>query len=171
MASLSFSWFNLHRAIAVVTVEPDTYKGWKMKKIVSKIALVAIVCVVFVLSGCSGYNLSNLADRGQTVVTLSQNNYKVVKRVKAEVSSTRVFGIGGMSSNYLRNSAISKMYDEAQLTGSQTIVDIHVVVSKANGVFYTKEIMVATGTVIEFTGPNTTDIKLINEQPVNDTNI
>ena len=76
-----------------------------------------------------------------------------------------------MSSNYLRNSAISKMYDEAQLTGSQTIVDIHVVVSKANGVFYTKEIMVATGTVIEFTGPNTTDIKLINEQPVNDTNI
>ena len=142
-----------------------------MKKIVSKIALVAIVCVVFVLTGCSGYNLSNLADRGQTVVTLSQNNYKVVKRVKAEVSSTRVFGIGGMSSNYLRNSAISKMYDEAQLTGSQTIVDIHVVVSKANGVFYAKEIMVATGTVIEFTGPNTTDIKLINEQPVNDTNI
>lgn len=142
-----------------------------MKKIVSKIALVAIVCVVFVLSGCSGYNLSNLADRGQTVVTLSQNNYKVVKRVKAEVSSTRVFGIGGMSSNYLRNSAISKMYDEAQLTGSQTIVDIHVVVSKANGVFYSKEIMVATGTVIEFTGPNTTDIKLINEQSVNDTNI
>ena len=94
-----------------------------------------------------------------------------MKRVKAEVSSTRVLGIGGMSSNYLRNSAISKMYDEAQLTGSQTIVDIHVVVSKANGVFYSKEIMVATGTVIEFTGPNTTDIKLINEQPVNDTNI
>ena len=138
------------------------FRDTKMKKLTGRIALIAIVCSILALSGCSGYNFSNHADRGQTAVTLSQNNYKVVKRVVGEVSCTRILGFGGISEKYLRNSAISKMYENAQLTGSQTIVDIHVVKSKIFRIFSSTETMIATGTVIEFTGPNTTNIKVLN---------
>ena len=98
-------------------------------------------------------------------MVLSQNNYRVVKRVSGEVSCSKLFGIiGGLSNQYLRNSAISKMYENAELTGSQTIVDIHVVKSKAIRLFTTSEVMIATGTVIEFTGENNSNVGIIIAQ-------
>lgn len=134
-----------------------------MKKLYKRMALLSLLCCAFLLTGCAGFNYSNVSDRAQTGVVLSQDNYRVVKRVKAEVSCHKLFGfIGGLSKDYLKNSAISKMYDEAQLTGSQTIVDIHVVKSKAFHFITVDETMIATGTVIEFTGANTTNVKMVN---------
>ena len=132
-----------------------------MKKTTKKVAFFAMIGCALLLSSCAGFNLSNNNDRAQTGVVLTQDNFQVVKRVSGEVSSHKLFGfIGGLSDSYLKHSAISNMYENAQLTGSQTIVDIHVVKSKALHVISLDERMIATGTVIEFTGPNTTNIKM-----------
>lgn len=126
-----------------------------MKKARLFLTLVAIACCAFMLSSCAGINESQVDDRGQAQVTLSQNNYRVVSRVSGEVSCHRVLGfIGGLSNEYLKHSAISNMYDNAHLQGSQAIIDIHVVKSTKIGLFVTDEVMIATGTVIEFTGPS-----------------
>ena len=79
----------------------------------------------------------------------------VVKRVEGEQTCNKFLGIGGLSDSYLKESAISNMYKNANLTSSQMIVDIHVVKSRAFilGFLYTTSIQKATGTVIEFTGP------------------
>lgn len=133
-----------------------------MKKRNVFFAVIAAAGLSLAMSGCMGYNYSNVNDRNETSVTLSENNYKVVKRVSGEVSCHRILGLfGGMSNEYLRNSAISKMYDNAQLTGSQTIVDIHVVKSQRDCIIYSDNYMKATGTVIEFTGPKTTNVNIV----------
>lgn len=117
--------------------------------------LVLFALCTMMFTSCAGYNYSQTNDRGQATVTLNQNNFRVVKRVSGEVSCHRLFGIiGGLSDEYLKNSAISKMYENAQLTGSQTIIDIHVVKSNSMKIFFTDEYMIATGTIIEFTGAN-----------------
>lgn len=51
------------------------------------------------------------------------------------------------------------MYENANLSGSQTIIDIHVVKSTSLFLIVTDETMIATGTVIEFTGPSNTRAK------------
>ena len=111
---------------------------------------------------------ANNNDFGQTTVApFNQNNFHVVKRVTGESTTRRIFGIGGLRNEYLKNSAITKMYDNANLTGSQTIVDVRVIVSRRTIVapVYVEEIVVAKGTVIEFDGPavdmNPQSVKII----------
>ena len=126
-----------------------------MKKVRLTFTPIAVAFCAIMLSSCAGYNKSQTDDRGQALVTLNQNNYRVVSRVSGEVSCHRILGfIGGLSDQYLKHSAISNMYDNAHLQGSQAIIDIHVVKSTKVGIFVTDEVMIATGTVIEFTGAN-----------------
>jgi hypothetical protein len=51
------------------------------------------------------------------------------------------------------NSAISDMYEKANLTGSQTIINVTTAVSTKHIVWgiYTQRTAVITGTIIEFT--------------------
>ena len=108
-----------------------------------------------IFAGC-GVNRTLTHDFAQTTVApLNQNNFKVVKRVSGESSVTKIFGIGGLSDQYLQNSAVSAMYDNANLTGAQTIVDVKVVKSSKLILFpvYAKHYVKATGTVIEFVAP------------------
>lgn len=123
------------------------------------VVLITLFCTTILLTGCGSSKIAFEKDFGQTTVApLNQNNFHVVKRVRGESSSTVILGfinIGELTNDYLKNSAITKMYDNAQLTGSQTIVDVNVVKSRRFivGIVYVETIVVATGTVIEFDGP------------------
>ncbi|MBR1849951.1 MAG: hypothetical protein IJ789_01105 [Bacteroidales bacterium] len=127
-----------------------------MKQKSTLFIVLAIIVSCFGLAGCTGLKVASNSDFAQTsVAPFNQNNFRVVKRVRGESSVTKIFGLGGMGNKYLKNSAITDMYDNANLTGSQTIVDVRVIRSTRAilGPVYTESMVVATGTVIEFTGP------------------
>lgn len=88
-----------------------------------------------------------------TEVRLLENNFKVVGLAKGEWSANYVLGIGGFSQKSLMNSAISDMYEKANLTGSQTIINVTTAVSVKQIVWgiYLQRTAVVTGTIIEFT--------------------
>ena len=120
-----------------------------MKKI---FGILAIVAATLSLTGC-GVSMMTSENYNQTKVVLSENNFKVVGIAKGEWSATYVFGIGGFSSNSLMNNAISDMYEKANLTGSQTIINVTTAVSVKQIVWgiYLQRTAVVTGTIIEFT--------------------
>lgn len=116
-----------------------------------KALFVAVFAMLLVTScGLSG-NLTTNCNLNQTNVVLSQNNFQVLHSVKSEVSSTYVFGIGGISKKALKANAVAELTKKASLAGSQALVNVTV---KQSGftVFglYTKVIYTAEGTVIEF---------------------
>lgn len=125
-----------------------------MKKL---FGLFVIASFILTLSSCVAMGLkTGSSNYSQSVAApFDQNNFVVVKRVEGEQSCDRLFGIGGLSDSYLKESALSNMYKNANLTGSQMIVDIHVVksISFVLGPVYIRSTQKATGTVIEFTGP------------------
>jgi len=88
-----------------------------------------------------------------TEVRLLEDNFKVVGLAKGEWSATYVLGIGGFSQKSLMNSAISDMYEKANLTGSQTIINVTSTVSTKHIVWgiFCQRTAVVTGTIIEFT--------------------
>jgi len=104
-------------------------------------------------TGCginrTGYNYNNQENR--TVVNLNGKNFRVVKSVEASQSATYVLGIGGLTKNNLKNNAVAEMYRNANLTGSQTIINVNVTQSVAFYVVFHKVNVKAYGTVIEFT--------------------
>ena len=118
-----------------------------------------VCCIAAVLfSSCGvagGFNSTNYVSYvpTHTEVRLTDNNFKVVGLAKGEWSATYVFGIGGLSKKSLMNNAISDMYEKANLTGSQTIINVTSAVSVKYVVWgiYTQRTAVVTGTVIEFT--------------------
>ena len=121
-----------------------------MKKLL--FSLILLVGVV-VLSGCSAHLYPTFnSNLSQTDVVLSQKNFKVVGQAEGSASTTLVFGIGGLSKKALNGNAIAAMWENAKLTGSQTIVNVNVKSSFAGcAPFYVKNTYTATGTIIEFT--------------------
>ena len=105
-----------------------------------------------VYSGCNATRYPSYVPT-HTEVRLLENNFKVVGIAKGEWSATYVFGIGGFSQKSLMNSAISDMYEKANLTGSQTIINVTSAVSVKQVIWgiYTQRTAVVTGTIIEFT--------------------
>lgn len=127
-----------------------------MRKFIRFFAVIFIATSAILLSSCAtGFNNTYLEDYHSKVAPFDQNNFTVVKRVEGEHVGEKVLFMGGLSDDYLKESALSKMYDNAKLTGSQTIVDIHIVKSRVFvlGPLYMKTVHKATGTVIEFIGP------------------
>ncbi len=81
---------------------------------------------------------------------MSQANYRVVKSVQGTSSQVYVFGLGGLSRKSLRESAMSEMSKNANLTGAQAIVNTNIQYKSSNYVIVNKIEAIATGTVIEF---------------------
>ena len=124
-----------------------------MKK--SRLAIFAIFFLgMFMLTSC-GITTENFKNSNQwsTEVKLNSDNYRIVKQIKGEAQATYVFGIGGMSKRALTESAISNMLDNAQLTGSQAIINTTYYVNTKNVLppIYIKRTAYATAYVIEFT--------------------
>ena len=116
------------------------------------LSLVALMGVL-VLGGCSAHLYptfnSNLT---KTDVVLTQKNFTVVGQAEGTASTTLILGIGGLSKKALNGNAVAAMYENAKLTGSQTIVNVNVKSSVAGcAPFFVHTTYTATGTIIEFT--------------------
>lgn len=115
-------------------------------------AIVAVIAMCMASCSTGRYlNNSQNVNLNQTQVVLSQANFKVVKHI----STTYVYKTSmKFSADQLKESAYAALVKEAQLTGSQTIVNVTMEqVDRASG-FYTKkyqQAVVVSGTVIEFT--------------------
>lgn len=118
------------------------------------IFMAAISAVLF--TSCSGLHTltqPNIANSPE--VKFSQNNFHVVKQVSSSASSTYIFGIGGLSQKALRQNAIADMITKANLTGSQTVINITTKVSRRMITpIYIKSTVTAQGTVVEFDNPS-----------------
>lgn len=121
-----------------------------MKKAI-KLVLFSLVAVLF--ASCAGLNTTNYKDTtAETKVILKEANYKVVGMVEGEYTATYIFGIGGLSKKALKNNAVSEMYKNANLTGSQQIINVTTTTSVETWIgIYTKKRAIARGYVIEFT--------------------
>ena len=87
----------------------------------------------------------------QTQVVLNQANYEVVGTATGECTQVYIIGIGGMSKKSMSESAMSEMYQNANLVGSRAIINANVQYKYSTilGV-YTKITAIANGTIIEF---------------------
>ena len=118
-----------------------------------RLLIVASFCLaVLSVSGCGVSNgLTFNQNQLQTNVVLSQNNFIVVKNVSGEASATYIIGIGGYKAAETKASAMNQMIQNANLSGSQAIVNASVSMHEKTDLgIYTKVTAYATGTVIEF---------------------
>ena len=118
-----------------------------------KLLVFALVLGSLLFTSCAAHMLpvshNNLS---QTETVLTQKNFKVIGQVKGEASATYILYVGGLSKKALNDNAISNMYENANLTGSQTIINTYVKTTIGGFFpFYTKHTYTATGTIIEFT--------------------
>lgn len=87
----------------------------------------------------------------QTQVVLDKANYDVVGTASGECTQVYFLGIGGLSKKSMSESAMSEMYKNANIKGSQAIINANVQY-KASTVLgiYSKVTAIANGTIIEF---------------------
>lgn len=121
------------------------------KKLIMKIKVLVLIILVLCTTGCgvSFYSTTN-QNQNQTSVVLSENNFRIVKTVSAEVSCSYVFGIGGLSKNALMSNAISELTKKAHMTGAQALINVTVKTHNKVILIWARRSMVAQGTVIEF---------------------
>lgn len=104
------------------------------------------------LSSCGMVNnLMTNQNQNQTSVVLSQANYKVVGTASGKVKNCYVLGFGGLSKKSLRENAVGNMMKDANLQGSQAVINVNIVDKYKNYFLWGKREMKAEGTVIEFT--------------------
>ena len=118
-----------------------------------KLLVLSLVLGALLLTGCSAHLYSSAnASVAKTEVVLSQKNFKVIGQAEGVATVTQVFGIGGCSPKHVRANAVGEMFKNANLTGSQTIININVkqAVSGVPPIFF-RTTWTATGTIIEFT--------------------
>lgn len=118
-----------------------------MKKFL--IACIASIALLTTSCGVSREATSN-SNIAQTEVVLAKKNYKVVGMVSGECAQNYVLGIGGLSKKSMGESAMSEMYKNAGLTGSQAIINVNVTYKNKFILIYSQSKAIATGTVIEF---------------------
>ena len=98
----------------------------------------------------SNYNVS------ETQVVLDEANFVVVGQAKGRAQTTQILGIGGLSPKALKGNAIADMYENSNLSGSQTIINVILKqrISGLTPIFFNIEYC-ATGTIIEFVNDST----------------
>lgn len=104
------------------------------------------------MSSCAtNAHLTTNRNVNQTNVELAQKNYRIVGTVEGSSKVARVFGIGGVSGKSVRANAYANMVKNANLTGSQAIINTTTEV-KQRGVapFYWKTVVTTYGQVVEF---------------------
>lgn len=117
-----------------------------------KFLIASVACIALLTTSC-GVSREATDNRNvtQTEVVLAKKNYKIVKMVSGESSQNYWFGIGGMSKKSLGESAMSEMYKNANLTGSQAIINVNVAYKNKIILIHNQIKAIATGTVVEFT--------------------
>ena len=103
------------------------------------------------LCSCSAhlYNMSN-HNISETQVVLDNANFTVIGKVSGSASASYVLGIGGLSQKSLKGNAVAAMYEKANLTGSQAIINVTFKQRVSNVLIYSKIEYTASGTIVEF---------------------
>ncbi|MBR1834899.1 MAG: heavy metal-binding domain-containing protein [Bacteroidales bacterium] len=119
-----------------------------MKKI---LVIVAMGIAMVLFAGCTGYNRMTYNTMNQTKVVLDKANFEVIGQVEGVYSTEYIFGIGGHTKAAMRENAAQQMYKNANLRGSQAIINVTYSTSHRTilGV-YSEYTVTAYGTVIEF---------------------
>lgn len=117
--------------------------------------LLSILVLITTLSAGCGIHSAAVSQENNNItrVDLSQNNFKVVAKVKGESSATYLFGLGGISQRALIENARSKMLEEADLVGNPRAI-INTTVEHHQTLFVPivyKKTVTVSGLVIEFT--------------------
>lgn len=118
-----------------------------MKKLL--LLICTICCLAFSSCGFLAHNTTN-ANLNNTTVVLDKKNYHIVKTVQGESSQLYVLGIGGLSGKSLGTDAVRQMYQNANLKGSQAIINASIVYQDQFYFIAWKTKARATGYVIEF---------------------
>lgn len=120
-----------------------------MKK---SIKLLFIAGLLLTLSGCSAHLNTLAMVQNSPEVILREDNFRVVGMAEATTSVNRILGIGGISRSAVRENAVAELFKNANLKGSQTIINITERVS-LTGVppFFTRQTITTVGTIVEFT--------------------
>lgn len=108
------------------------------------------------LTSCVGlHSLSSSDIANAPGVSLSQNNFHVVKHVSSTAKTKYICGIGGFSQKALKQNAVADMITKANLVGSQTIVNITTKTTRrCITPLYIEQYVTAQGTVVEFDNPS-----------------
>ena len=127
------------------TINNQTIKTMKKLVLISAVALAAMSL------GSCGVTRNPALGVSETKVILQQKNFHVVGQAYGQAKAIYVLGMGGISKKALRKNAINEMSRNANLTGSQALVNTNVHVSKKIITpFYIECICDATANVIEF---------------------
>lgn len=120
-----------------------------MKK---SIKLLFVAGLLLALSGCSTHLNTFALVQNSPEVILREDNFRVVGMAEATTSVNRILGIGGISRKAVRENAVAELFKNANLKGSQTIINITERVS-LTGVppFFTRHTITTVGTIVEFT--------------------
>ena len=119
-----------------------------MKKLLLSVA----IATAGLMTSCAvSEHLSANRNVMQTNVELSKKNFQVIGAVKGSATVSRVFGIGGLSLKAIRANAYAEMVKNANLSGSQALINVNTEV-KQRGVppLYWETIVTTHGQVIEF---------------------
>ncbi|MBQ5776542.1 MAG: hypothetical protein IKY13_02425 [Bacteroidaceae bacterium] len=117
-----------------------------------KVLLMLVAAMGLLMSSCGIHqDATSNYNQLQTQVVLNQANFEVVGTAKGECTQVYIFGIGGMSKKSMSESATSEMHKNANLRGSQAIINSNVNFKYTTilGV-YTTVTATANGTIIEF---------------------
>ena len=120
-----------------------------------KINYLVLLCCVALLTGCA-FNRAPLQDYPVlTEVQLNQANFRIVGTAQGYSRQLYIFGIGGISKKSLKENAIMDMFENADLKGSQAIVNITTASTSSQLLpFYQVTRATARGTIIEFLSDN-----------------
>ena len=113
--------------------------------------MICAACLTLLGTSCgTSRQATSNVNQVQTEVVLAKKNYNVIGTVSGVCSQNYVFGIGGLSKSSMANSAVAEMYRNANLTGSQAIINTNVSYKNKMILVYTQAKCIASGTVIEF---------------------
>lgn len=116
-----------------------------------KALLAGVACAALMLTSCSvSRQATDNRNVTQTEVVLAKKNYKVIGMVEGKSAQNYWFGIGGLSKKSLGESAMSDMYKNANLKGSQAIINVNVSYKNKFILIHNQTKAIATGTIIEF---------------------
>ncbi len=114
-----------------------------------KLSIVLTIFAGLFLASCSTgryIDKSSNVHLNQTQVVLSEANFKVVKQVSTQVVFTQTLRF---KAEQLKQSAYAALLKEANLTGSQTIINVTMEQVKRES-RKTEHAIIVSGTVIEF---------------------
>lgn len=126
-----------------------------------KLMIACAVCLPLLFTSCGISNsATSNSNLHQTQVVLSQANFRVVGTARGECTQNYWFGIGGLSKESLGQSAMSAMYENANLLtptqgdsglpNPRAIINVSVSYKSKLILVHNQVKAIATGTIIEF---------------------